>query len=378
MFVNIAIINIVMNFGQFMMNTLIPLFADYLGASSTLIGTITSLFTVTALAVKPFSGPMIDTFQKKWILLGAIFIIIIAFIIYSMADSLTAVITARLLHGVGMGFTAAACLALATEFLPQNKLAEGIGYFTLGQVLATAIGPALGLALLSGYGYNKTFVVCTFIMAFSAILLILIKVPQKHTDKKFKITWSGMFAIEAIIPAVLQVFIFMSFMTINSFLVLYAQNERGVEDIGLWFLVHAVCTLITRPVVGKLADKYGIHRIMPPTFCIFGLSLYIISISTNLYMFLISAVIASLGYGVFMPLNQALCIKCVAPDRRGVGGNMNFIGMDIGAFFGPISSGILIKHFGYSVMFQLMIFPIVIAGIVFILCYPRIKAICMK
>ena len=375
MFINIVVINIAMNLGQFMMGTLIPKFVDHLGASPDLVGLVTSIFTVTALAVKPVSGPMIDSLQKKWVLLGAILGIIISFVVYSMAGSITTVIIARLLHGMGMGFTASACLSLASESLPQNKLAQGIGYFSLGQVVASAVGPAAGLALAARYGYNQTFVFCTFIMAVSAVLVILMKPPPDFTPKKLKITLHGMFAVEAIIPAALLMFLVTSYMTINAFLVLYAQNEKGVANIGYWFTVYAAGMLISRPIAGRLGDKYGVHILMPPAFCLFALSFYIISISDSIYMFLLSAVISSWGYGVLMPANQTLCMKCVSPDRRGVGGNTNYIGMDIGAFCGPAIAGVLVLHFGYSAMFQLMILPIMAAGIVFLVCYKKIKAI---
>jgi MFS family permease len=170
----------------------------------------------------------------------------------------------------------------------------------------------------------------------------------------------------------------MSYGTISSFLVLYAQNDRGVQNIGLWFTVNAVCLLISRPVIGKLADKFGIHKVMLPAFFMFGLSLLIISFSSNIYVFLVSAAVSAWGYGAAMPTNQALCMKCVAPDRRGVGGNTNYIGTDLGFLIGPTLSGILVTNFGYSTMFRIMIIPIVIAGVIFILLYPKIKAICTK
>lgn len=378
MFISIFIVNLAMNFGQYMMNTLIPKFADSLGATPEVVGIVASMFTITALAVKPVSGPAIDTLPKKRTLCGAILTIMIAFIIYSLAQSVTVIIIARLIHGIGMGFTASTCLALASDSLPKDKLAQGIGYFTLGQAIVSAIGPSTGLTLASWLGYNKAFAIAAVVMAIAALMAALMKAPHVQTTRKFRITLNGMFAVEAIIPATLQVFLAMSYATINSFLVLYAQNDRGVENIGLWFTVNAVCMLITRPAVGKLADKYGIHKVMLPAFLMFGLSLFIISISTNMTMFIVSAILNSFGYGVTLPANQALCMKCVTPERRGVGGNTNYIGTDIGFLFGPILSGTLVANFGYSNMFRIMIFPIVIASVLFVFLYPRIKEICMK
>lgn len=375
MFINVFIVNFAMIFGQFMMGTLIPKFADSLGATSTMVGFVTSLFTVTALAVKPISGPAIDSFSKKKILTAAILTITVAFITYSLAQDITTIIIARLIHGLGMGFTASTCLALASDALPEDKLTQGISYFTLGQAFVSAIGPALGLALAEKFGYNTAFAIGATVMGFSAILSATMKTPPKQYDKKFEVSLNNMFAKEAIIPATLMLFLAMSYSTISSFLVLYAQQGRGVDNIGLWFTVNALCMLISRPVIGRLAGKYGIHKVLLPAFLMFAVALFMISISTNIFMFLFSAFISAWGYGASQPSIQALCMKSVTPDRRGVAGSTSYIGTDIGFFVGPTLAGTLVGVFGYSAMFRMMSIPIAVAIIVFLLSYKKIKAI---
>ena len=378
MFINIVIVNITMSFGQFMMNTLIPKFADSLGATATVVGLVTSVFTITALAAKSVSGPAIDSLPKKKILFGATLIIILAFIIYSLAHSVATIIVARLIHGIGLAFTASTCLAIACDALPRDKMAQGIGYFSLGQAIASAVGPAVGLSLATRFGYNKMFAIGAGVMALSAILAITMKTPIVHIHKKFKISLENMFAKEAVIPATLQLFLAMSYASIGSFLVLYAQNERGVENIGLWFTVNALCMLVTRPAIGKLADKYGIHKVLLPAIIMFALSLFVISISDNIYLFALSAAVNACGYGTIVPTNQALCMKCVTPERRGVGGNTNYIGMDLGFMTGPVLAGIFVSNFGYSNMYRMMMAPVAVACVLFIFFYPRIKAICTE
>jgi len=375
LFINIFIVNFTMNFGQFMMNTLIPKYADFLGASATTIGLIASVFTITALAIKPISGPAIDSFPKKKVLFGATLIITLAYITYSLARSVPMLIVARLIHGIGMGFTASACLAIASDSLPKSKMSQGIGYFSLGQAIASAIGPSLGLSISERYGYNITFAIGAGIIAVSAVLAIAMKTPQPQSHKPFVMSLNNMFAKEAIVPAVLQLFLTMAYAAIGSFLVLYAQDERGVANIGLWYTVNAGFMLITRPLIGKLADRHGIHKVMLPSLVLFGISLFIISVSDNIYMFLFSAFISACGYGTILPTIQTLCMKAVTPDRRGVAGNTNYIGADVGFMFGPILAGVCVTNFGYSNMFRIMILPIVIAIILFIVFYQKIKAI---
>lgn len=52
-FINIAIINIFLSIAQFMVYTLILKYTYYLGANAAIIGVVTSMFTVTALGIRP-------------------------------------------------------------------------------------------------------------------------------------------------------------------------------------------------------------------------------------------------------------------------------------------------------------------------------------
>ena len=64
-FISIFIVNFALNMGQFMMNTLIPKYADHLGATASIVGLVSSMFAVTALAIRPLAGPAFDFFSKK-------------------------------------------------------------------------------------------------------------------------------------------------------------------------------------------------------------------------------------------------------------------------------------------------------------------------
>ena len=51
----------------------------------------------------------------------------------------------RVLHGALFGINGTANMALATEFIPDDHMGEGLGYYGLGQVLAQIVGPTIGL-----------------------------------------------------------------------------------------------------------------------------------------------------------------------------------------------------------------------------------------
>lgn len=164
-FISVLIANMATNLGQFMMNTLIPKYANAMGASATMVGFVSSSFAVTALLLKVFAAPMIDTFNKKYLTFGSVLVIMTAFLGYSVSTNVTMMICFRLLHGAGMAFSTISFLAIAGSALPPDKIGTGIGYFSLGQAAIQAIVPTVGLELAGAIGYNRAFLVGGAIMA---------------------------------------------------------------------------------------------------------------------------------------------------------------------------------------------------------------------
>lgn len=72
----------------------------------------------------------------------------------------------RVLHGALFGINGTANMALATEFIPDDHMGEGLGYYGLGQVLAQIVGPTIGIAIRDAFGYRALF----FIIAASTLL----------------------------------------------------------------------------------------------------------------------------------------------------------------------------------------------------------------
>ena len=357
-----------MNMGQNMSTTLISKYAKVLGGSPEVIGTVSSLFAVTALLFKLFSAPAIDTFNRKYILIGSMGVLGIAFTSFAFSYSIPALIVSRLIQGTAMAFTTTCCLALASDALPQNKLGSGLGIFSLAQAGCQAIGPQIGLSLADAVGYNIAFGASAVMMFIAAGVTFFVK--NEHTSgRKFKITLSSIVAKEAAIPAILMFFLAMAFSTIGSFLVVYSE-DYNITNIGYYFTVYALTLLVTRPVVGKLSDKFGTVRVIIPAMFFFALSFIIISYSRTLPMFLFAAFVSAFGYGACQPAVQALCMRCVPRERRGAGSCTNYIGTDCGMLAGPIVAGAVASSAGYPAMWRFMLIPIVLAT-VFAFCARR-------
>jgi MFS family permease len=365
-FICVFIANMLLYLGQQMSNNILPLYAQFLNAPAGVIGIVASAYAITALVFKLISAPAIDAFNRKYLLAAAIVLMAIAFIGFSFSKSVPMLICFRLLQGTGQAFTATCCLALATDSLPRKNLAAGIGYFSVAQAIMQAIGPTVGLKLKDVIGFNLTFVFGAGIMIFAAIFAVTIKYPFKKT-KKFEISMKSIIATEAIIPAGLLFFLSVSFFTITSFIAVYGKESVG-SNIGYFFTVNAVTLLFTRPLIGKLADKYGHFKVMLPTMFLFAVSLLIISFSSSLRMFIIAAFFNAFGYGACQPAIQSLCMKRVPKERRGAGSCTSYIGTDLGSLLGPVIAGYLAEKIGYPEMWRIMILPILTA-LVFVIIF---------
>lgn len=65
MFVSIFISNVGLNMGQQMSNSLLGVYAKFLGAPATQIGYLMSAFAVTALLFHLISGPAMNAYNRK-------------------------------------------------------------------------------------------------------------------------------------------------------------------------------------------------------------------------------------------------------------------------------------------------------------------------
>lgn len=349
--------NALMYLGLQMVQSLVGKYASTLGAASAVVGLVSSMFAITCLLFKLFAGPSIDAFNRKNVLMTALLIIAIAFIGMGLTHTIPMIMVFRLLQGVGQAFTATCCLALASDALPKDKFASGIGIFTLAQAVCQAIGPSVGLAIAERFSYNVTFLVAGFCMTGAAI-----SASRIHTSftqgKRFRLNYRNIIAAEALLPTFMLFLLSATYHTIQSFLVIYAEDVRGVDGIGGFFIVYAAALLVTRPLFGRFMDKLGFVAAMVPALICFALSFILIGIADNLTMFLVAALVSAFGYGVAAPAIHTLCMQSVSKDRRGAASSTSYIGSDVGNLVGPVSAGFIAQAVGYSKMWCVMTIPI--------------------
>ena len=372
-FTSIFLANMFTYVGLYMMNTLVPKYVDFLGGSEFVVGAVTSSYALAALCFKLISAPAIDTFNKKNLLIAVLTALTSASLSFAAANSIPVVVAARLLQGAAQAFTAVCAMTIASESLPFERLGEGIALFSLGQAICQAISPSLALMLIGRFSYRIAFCVGAAMIGLAITAALTLHIEYVRT-KPFHISLREVFAKEALIPAVLVFFLNIAHSTIIAFLVLYS-GRKGISAVGTYFTVYAFAMLVSRPLVGKLSDRFGFVRTVLPAMAFFTVTFILISKATNVYYLWLAGATTAFSYGASLPALQAFCMKTVPSARRGAAGCTIYIGLDLSVLLGGFISGAAAEAFGFEAMWRLMILPIAIAVLIVILCRDRIRRI---
>ncbi len=354
-------------FSNNMLAQTLPKYAYDLGASAQIIGVLAGAFAVCALMLRPVSGQLVDNENRLLLLRLTIGIILLSVTGLVFSKNVGLLILFRGMNGLGWGIGSTLCMTIASGCFTRRKLGSGIGIYGLGQTIAQATAPMIGLDVASIYGYNFLYQFNVAICAIAFILTYFIVVDTKrHKDHKYSVKIKAMIAVPAIPPAIMTMANAIAQSSITAFLVIYATNVK-IAQIGVYFTVQAVTVLCTRPFWGKLTDKYGSSRIILPCEIFIALGLFVIYQATELWQFLVAAVLVGGGTAGDQPALMSECIRRVPFEERGRASNTNFLGIDLGCFIGGNLAGSVVSFVGYRDLYLIFMLPVVLATIFYML-----------
>lgn len=365
-YIYLILVNILTCFSFYMITTILTTYLVGIGTNIHWAGVVVGLFSITSLIIRPFTGYISDKYNKKSLLITGSFLVSISIAGYVGTHYLPVITAFRILHGIAFGLNSTAIVALASEFIPEEKFNEGIGYLGLGQIVASAVGPGFGVWIMNTHGIINSFLAASVFSAAGMLFMLLF--GYKYQGKKAGIK-KGIHIHDIISVKVLDyTFIggIYSFMNgvIASFLVLFAL-EKGIADVSIYFTVCAVFLFLARPLAGKLVDRTGLKYVVYPGIIMSVLSLLLLANADSMVLIIISAVIRSVAQGAVQPSIQAACIKRAGIGKSGVATSTYYLGGDIGQGLGPIIGGFVVGALGYKGIYYICIILMVLAAVMF-------------
>lgn len=325
---------------------------DRFDASTTLAGFAAGMFIIGAIFARPPSGRWIHRIGQTKLLYAGVALSLALTLAYFVASSPGILLVIRFFHGAAFGVAHVATGTIVASVVPRERYGEGLGYYTLSQILGNALAPFVALLLIQNLDFNAVIIACAIASGVGLVIIPLLSVKdleltddQRKEAKGFKL--SNYIEPASVPIAAVGMVIYLCFTSIISFIALYSQEIGLVRTASVFFLVYATIVFIARPFVGRRFDMKGENAVMYPAILLLAAGLAVYSQARNSYMLLLAAIILGVGFGAVQSSGQTIAVKIVPPHRMGLATATFFMFADIGVGIGPVLCGAAIPHLGY-------------------------------
>lgn len=342
-------------------------------------GFAVTAYVVASLLSRMFLGGKIDQWGlKRSIIIGSV-INVIGLLLYMVPMGFIPLICVRALHGVGFALVSGSTAAAAALVIPRARNAEGIGYFSMMQALATGIGPFIAILLVrSAGGYMAMFLFAAIVSVLSLISVFFLAIPDqgaiRHIDSLGNLKRNGIGALIQlpVVPIVAVMFlIYMGYACVMSFVTVYA-SESGLDGpVSVYFVIYAAVVLISRPPLGRRVDRYGENSTIYYCFIAFAAGMAALAFAVNGALLLLSAALLGIGVGATQSIIQAVIARDTPPHELGKANSTFLMGTDLGVGAGPILIGPFIPVIGYRGGYLVLMAVGVLAALVYYAVHGR-------
>lgn len=353
-FIKANVANFMLFFAFYLLMPLMPLYmADTFHSSKDVIGMVLSGYTVAALIMRPFSGFLVDSFQRKRVLMVCYSVFFVFFAGYLAVGTLLAFAIVRTLHGAPFGALTVANSTVAIDALPSSRRTEGIGYYGLSNNLAMATGPTVAIYLYGwAHSYAALFwlalVVAGIGLAVDSTIHLRHRAPVAHgrlsLDRFFLTAGTRLF---------LNTMAFgYSYGILSTYLAIYSKEKMGITGgTGTFFLLLAVGLILSR-LEGARSLRKGRITFNASVGVFVSLAGYLLFVLCgNLVGYYLAALLIGLGNGHMWPAYQNMFINLASHDQRGTANSTLLVSWDLGIGFGVLIGGVIAEHWGYGSAF---------------------------
>jgi multidrug resistance protein len=355
---------------------LLPLYADKLGASATVVGLLAASFPVAQLVSSPVWGFVSDRYGRRPALLVGLGASAIAYIVFGFAHSVWLLFVSRFVQGLGGGTTGVVQAYVADSMLPRER-AKALGWLSAATSAGVIVGPALG-SFMHRFGEAAPGLFASVLVlinvAFAWIWLPESRwsqagVTRTATDApRRSVTMSE--AVRNIVePAVrviadptrpvslliwIYAFAMLAFNALPPVFSLYLHDRFGItaDQIGYFFMVFgAVGVLMRIGPVGWFNAKLGEVRTMQVGTLLLLAGFILVPLAPSLPTFIVAQTLLPLGTALLFPANSALVSHRAHHDEIGVTMGVQQTYRGVAAILGPVYAGGAYQLLGQHVPF---------------------------
>ena len=318
-----------------------------LGGSTFESGLFLGFLTYSSAFSAPLTGALADRIGPRRVLIVSSLALTVFSAVYAVITSVWLMLAFVLVHGVFWSGLLSASAAYMTNMLPERRRAEGIGYWGLSTLAAVAVAPTVGFWTYSRGWVWLCLLAVVLNIAMAVIAFQLHDQPRAAAAARRRgrlLEWRVL-----VVSITLALYSF-GYGGITSFTAMYA-DANGVTPKGLYLTALALVILLTRPILGRLGDRFGYKQVFVPCLVLIACGVGVLAFGGSRPLMLLSAVIFGIGFGTAYPTYVGYVMKGVGAERRGAAFGAILAAFDTGIGTGSTSMGWLIQRHGFAAAF---------------------------
>ncbi len=342
--------------GNSILFIVIPLFVAKLPSpafplpESVLVGLLISVYGLVNSAVQPAAGALSDRLgRRKPLILGGLFIMALTTLGFTLAQRFSHLLILRTLQGVGVALTIPASMALMTSATQKNTRGGSMGVYSTMRMAGFAIGPLVGGALQTTYGFNAAFFAGGGMVLLGMVLVQLWvheapPLRQDHTaaSRPFRV-FDPELMTAGIIALGIATFLMASAFSMMGTLENEFNARLGLTALGFSIAFSALMfsRLVVQIPLGRLSDHIGRKPLIVAGLLLMAPATALLGLSTSLAQLTglrIAQGVASAGIAA-----SAFALAADLSTAGGEARQMSIItmGFGLGIAIGPLIAGIL-------------------------------------
>jgi MFS family permease len=318
-----------------------------LGGSTFASGLFLGLLTYSSALSAPLTGSLADRFGQRRILITASLALTMFSLAYAVITNYRLMLVLVIGHGIFWSGLLSASAAYMVTLLPERRRGEGISYWGLSSVAAIAVAPTVGFWIY-GRGWLWLCIVGAALNLAMAAIAFNLRPDGPVSSPAHR---RGSVLEWRVLAISFCLFLYsFGYGGITSFAAMYA-DANGVTPKSIYLTALAIVILITRPLAGRLGDRFGYRRVFIPCLILISLGLACLAIGGTLPWMIASAVIFGLGFGTSYPVYVGYVMQKVDAARRGAAFGAILAAFDTGIGTGSTTMGGLIQRYGFETAF---------------------------
>ena len=357
----LGVVSLFMDVSSEMIHALLPMFlVSALGASMVSVGWIEGVAEATASVTKVFSGVLSDFLGKRKLLAAIGYGLAAATKpLFPLAQSVSWVVTARVVDRIGKGIRGAPRDALIGELSPPEIRGASYGLRQSLDTVGAFAGPLLAVLLmvLTGGAFRAVFWIAV-IPAFVAVAVLLFGVQEPAVERAHAALRSpiragdlrGLGGAYWWVVATGGVFTLARFS--EAFLILRAR------DVGLPIAAAPLVMVVMNAAyagsaypIGRLSDRVDRRSLLALGFGVLAVGQLLLAVGGGIAVLALGVALWGLHMGMTQGLFAALIADAVPAERRGTAfGVFSLVG-GVATLLASAGAGWLWDHFGASTTF---------------------------